>query len=368
MVDINPTFVLVLSIGFNQQGFQLFSMIELNSKTQANQLFPPKGYILAYALIGSLLSITIPVFVAIDHFIEGQFILRIVDVAALFVLVVSIFYLSFWFNIKWFKKSKPIKFFYNFLLLLSLTSLSICIHLPIWKYTTHLPLIFYIRDEIVRNTTIFIVSYLAAKFYIRSIETQQIKNAFAELQTENLTNQVRGLMQQINPHFFFNTLNTLSGLVQESPEKSEVFIDKLSQVFRYVLKMQENSKIHLSEELKFAEDYFYLLKMRFDDKLFIELDTQQSENVKVAPLCTQLLIENVIKHNRMNRQFPVKIEIRVENGYLKVCNTLYPQKSDSSTGIGLKNLNKRCELLAGKPIVVSQTEDLFCVKVPLIKD
>jgi LytS/YehU family sensor histidine kinase len=315
-----------------------------------------------------LLSITIPVFVAIDHFIEGQFVLRIMDLAALFLLVVSIFYLSFWFNIKWFKKSRPKKFIYNVVLLLASTTISICVHLPIWKYTTHLPLLFYIRDEIVRNTTIFIVSYLAVKFYIRSIENQQIKTAFAELQTENLANQVRGLMQQINPHFFFNTLNTLSGLVQESPEKSEVFIDKLSQVFRYVLKMQENSKVLLSEELKFAEDYFYLLKMRFDDKLFIELNTQYADNVKVAPLCTQLLIENVIKHNRMNRQFPIKIEINIGNGYLEVCNTLYPQKSETSGGLGLKNLNKRCELLAGKPIVIEQTEELFCVKVPLITE
>lgn len=323
---------------------------------------------MAYALIGSLLSITIPAFVAIDHFAEGQFALRIIDVAALFMLVVSIFYLSFWFNIKWFKMGRPKKFIFNVVLLVVLTTISICVHLPIWKYTTHLPLLFYVRDEIVRNTTIFIVSYLAVKFYIRSIESQQIKTAFAELQTENLTNQVRGLMQQINPHFFFNTLNTLSGLVQESPEKSEVFIDKLSQVFRYVLKMQENSKVALNEELKFAEDYFYLLKMRFDDKLFIELNVQQAGNVMVAPLCTQLLIENVIKHNRMNKQFPVKIEIHIEDGYLKVCNTLFSQKSETSGGLGLKNLNKRCELLAGKPIVVLQTEELFCVKVPLIKE
>lgn len=344
-------------------------MTETNPKTATNHLVPQKGYILAYALIGSLLSISIPVFVAIDHFREGQFLMRLLDVAVLFVLVVSIFYLSFWCNIKWFKMGRTRKFIFNFLLMLLLTAISVGIHLPIWKYTaTHLPLLFYIRDEIVRNTTIFIVSYLAAKFYIRSIEAQQVKTAFSELQTENLANQVRGLMQQINPHFFFNTLNTLSGLVQESPEKSEIFIDKLSQVFRYVLKMQENNKVFLSEELKFSEDYFYLLKMRFEDKLFIKYNTQQSDNVKVAPLCTQLLIENVIKHNRMNRQFPVKIEISIENGYLKVCNTFYPQESGVSTGLGLKNLNKRCELLAGKPIIVLQSDNLFCVKVPLITE
>jgi len=333
-----------------------------------NTSFPQKTYLLIYSLIGSLLSTIIPITVAIDHLREGQFLLRLIDISTLFCLVVSIFYISFWINIKWYKSVKIKLFLLNFLFLIILSLLSISIHFPLWKSTTHIPIVFYIRDEIVRNITIFIVSYLAAKFYIRTIENQQIKTAFNELQNENLSNQVRGLMQQINPHFFFNTLNTLSGLVQESPEKSEVFIDKLSQVFRYVLKMQENSKVLVSEELKFAEDYFYLLKMRFDDKLFMVFNVQHSGNENIAPLCTQLLIENVIKHNRMNRQFPVKIEIEIEENYLKVCNTFYPQKSNNSNGFGLKNLNKRCELLAGKSIIIEQSENLFCVKVPILKN
>jgi LytS/YehU family sensor histidine kinase len=328
---------------------------------------PKKKHILFYSLTGSLLTTIIPVMVAIDHMREGQFLLRIIDISALFCLVSAIFYISFWLNIKWYNKPFVKLILLNIAILIGLSGLSISIHLPIWKITTHIPLIFYIRDEIVRNITIFIVSYLAAKFYIKSIENQQIKTAFSELQNENLTNQVRGLMQQINPHFFFNTLNTLSGLVQESPEKSEVFIDKLSQVFRYVLKMQENNKVLLSEELKFTEDYFYLLKMRFEDKIFLEVNIQQSGNEYVAPLCTQLLIENVIKHNRMNRQFPVTIVIEIENDYLKVCNTFYPQKNTNSTGLGLKNLNKRCELLSSKSISAEQEGNSFCVRVPLIK-
>lgn len=333
-----------------------------------NQKIPKKSYILIYALTGSLLATIIPILVATDHFREGQFLLRLIDISILFCLVVTIFYISFWLNIKWYNTHKIKQLLYNISVLFLLSTLSILIHFPIWKVTTHIPIIFYIRDEIVRNTTIFIVSYLAVQFYIKNIENQQIKSAFNELQSENLTNQVRGLMQQINPHFFFNTLNTLSGLVQESPEKSEVFIDKLSHVFRYVLKMQESSKVLLSEELKFAEDYFYLLKMRFEDKIFLEFDVQQSGNECIAPLSTQLLIENVIKHNRMNRQFPVKIEIKTENDFLKVCNTFYPQQNINSTGFGLKNLNKRCELLSGRSIVIEETENLFCVKVPFINN
>jgi len=330
--------------------------------------FSQKKYILIYSLIGSLLSTIIPIMVALDHLRKGQFLLRFIDISALFCLVVGVFYISFWINLKWYKLLKIKLLLLNISVLFVISMVSISIHFPIWKMTTHIPIIFYVRDEIVRNITIFIVSWLAAKFYVRTIENQQITSAFNELQNENLSNQVRGLIQQINPHFFFNTLNTLSGLVQESPEKSEVFIDKLSQVFRYVLKMQENNTVLVRDELKFAEDYFYLLKMRFEDKLFLTLNIQESANKYVAPLCTQLLIENVIKHNRMNRQFPVKIKIEIEDEYLKICNTFYPQKTLNSIGFGLKNLNKRCELLAKKSIIIEQTENLFCVKVPFIKN
>jgi LytS/YehU family sensor histidine kinase len=79
-------------------------------------------------------------------------------------------------------------------------------------------------------------------------------------------------------------------------------------------------------------------------------------------------MENVIKHNRMNRQFPLQIEFKIENDFLEVCNSYYPQQSNNSNGLGLKNLNKRCEILAGKSIIIEQNEEYFCVKVPLIKN
>jgi sensor histidine kinase YesM len=336
------------------------------------QIPRPKN-LLIYSLIGSLLATIIPIMVSIDHLHDGQILFRIIDITVLFCLVVAVFYISFWINVKWYFTPKIKLLFLNLFIFFVVSIVSISIHFPIWKSTTHIPIVFFIRDEIVRNITIFIVSYLATKFYIKNLENQQMKIEFEELQKEILANQIRGLMQQINPHFFFNTLNTLSGLIQESPEKSEIFVDKFSQVFRYVLKMQENSKVRLSEELKFAEDYFYLLKMRFEDKLSLVIDVQQPSNYTVAPLCTQLLIENVIKHNRISRQFPVVIEIQIENNYLNVNNTSYPHEisniiNNNNTGFGLVNLNKRCELLFGESIIIEHSENLFCVKIPLNKN
>lgn len=333
-----------------------------------NWQLPAKKYILIYSLAGSLLTTIIPITVAIDHFHSEHFLLRLADVAFLFCITTLISYISFLLNLRFYKLSIIRRLAMNIAAFGLLSFISFSAHLPVWKVTTHIPIpvVFYLRDEIIRNLTLFIVSFLATRYYYNYVEMQMVKLVNSELRNENLTNQVNGLMQQINPHFFFNSLNTLSGLVQENPEKSEVFISKLSQVFRYVLKMQENSQALLADELNFAEDYFYLLKMRFEDKINLTINIDDNRHQMVPSLCTQLLIENVIKHNRMTRQSPVDIQISIEDGFLVVCNTWLPQQSNASTGLGLTNLNKRSVLLCGKPIEIKQSQTLFCVKVPLL--
>jgi sensor histidine kinase YesM len=324
-------------------------------------------YILLFSLTGGLLLSLVPILFAIDHFRSPEFGYRLLDVVILYVLVVALFFVSTWFNLKWYDKSGVKKLFLNLVIFVSGTVLSIALHSPIWKITSPVPVGFYMKDEFVRNFIIVLVSYLGVRFYMKIVENQHLKEAYSDLANQHLNSQLTALMNQINPHFFFNTLNTLSGLIQENPEKSELFIDKLSQVFRYILNMQENSQVKLSDEIRFARDYAFLLNVRFEDKLKINFGDVDKIDAKVPSLCSQLLIENVIKHNRMNQQFPVTINFTRENGYLKVCNNLSPQIIENSTGLGLKNLNRRSELLSGKPILVEKTEHSFCVLIPLIK-
>jgi len=324
-------------------------------------------YILVISLFCGLLLSSVPFMFAIDAFRSPDFYLRLLDVVLLYILVVSMFFSCIWINLKWYHFSRLRKLMFNALIYLFFTLLNIALHYPVWKITSHIPMPFYIKDEIVRNLIILLVSYFTVRFYAKATENQQLKEANSDLQNQHLNSQLTALMNQINPHFFFNTLNTLSGLIQENPKKSEVFIDKLSQVFRYILNMQENSHVSLADEIRFARDYAFLLKVRFEDKLMINFSLDPDNRIRVPSLCTQLLIENVIKHNRMNLQFPVTIYLTEENGYLKVCNTSYPQLSEDSTGLGLKNLNRRSELLSGKPILIEKTEGMFCVRVPLIQ-
>jgi len=330
-----------------------------------NLLLKPR-YILVISLLCGLLLSLVPFMFAIDAFRSHDFLLRLLDVILLYIMLVSMFFSCIWVNLKLYHFSRLKKMLLNTLIYLLFTLLNIALHYPIWKITSPIPISFYIKDEIVRNLIILLVSFFTVRLYVKATENQQLKEANSDLQNQHLNSQLTALMNQISPHFFFNTLNTLSGLIQENPKKSEMFIDKLSQVFRYILNMQENSHVSLADEIRFARDYAFLLKVRFEDKLMINFSLDPDNRIRVPSLCTQLLIENVIKHNRMNLQFPVTICLTEENGYLNVCNTFYPQLSEDSTGLGLKNLNRRSELLSGKPILIERTEGMFCVRVPLI--
>jgi len=332
----------------------------------SHQVSVQSRFILIISLTSALLLSLVPILFALDAFRFPNFSLRLLDVTLLYLLVSGMFYTGILLNLKYQKETSRKKWFLNIVFFLITTLLSISIHLPIWRITSPLPIHFYIKDEIVRNMIIVLVSYFAVRFYLKITENQQLKSVNNDLQTQHLNNQLTALMNQINPHFFFNTLNTLSGLIRENPEKSEVFIDKLSQVFRYILNMQENSTMSTKEEIRFARDYTFLLNVRFEDKLKINFALNDQSKAMVPSLCIQLLIENVIKHNRMNHQFPVTIDITEENGYLKICNTFCPQLSENSTGLGLKNLNRRSEILSGRPLIVEKTAELFCVSVPLI--
>jgi two-component system LytT family sensor kinase len=332
-----------------------------------NSLLKTK-YIWVLSLFSGLLLSLVPIMFAIDAFRSPDFYLRIIDVVLLYLLVSAMFFFGILINLKWHQASVLKKIVLNTGFYFLFTFLCIAIHFPIWRITSHIPIPFYIKDEIIRNLTIILVSLFLVRFYVKITENQQLKESYSDLQTQHLNSQLTALMNQINPHFFFNTLNTLSGLIQENPEKSELFIDKLSQVFRYILNMQENSQVLLSDEIKFARDYAFLLNVRFDNKLVVNFGNVDQINARVPSLCSQLLIENVIKHNRMNHQFPITIDFIGENGYLKVCNNLSPQSSENSIGMGLKNLNRRSEILAGTPIIVEKTANSFCVSIPLIKN
>ena len=191
-----------------------------------------------------------------------------------------------------------------------------------------------------------------------------------QLDRERSRAELEALNNELDPHFIFNSLNTLNHLILNNPQQAYLFNNKLAQVYKYFLINKNNELISLSDELEFIDSYFFLLQMRHDDKL--NLQTELNENnerlVMIPPLALQILVENAIKHNEFSHSNPLLIKIAMNHQYLKVSNNMRPKPYlVNSTGIGLKNLSSRYRILCNRDIVIENTEDEFTVKLPLIE-
>lgn len=183
-----------------------------------------------------------------------------------------------------------------------------------------------------------------------------------------LHHQLEALRSQINPHFLFNTLNSLNRLIREQPDKASVFVSKLSWLLRTTLQQSEKDYITLEEELGYLEAYVFLQKERFGEKLVIDVSIpDQMRKVNIPSFSLQLLVENAIKHNVISSKQPLKVQIYFEDKFLIVSNPIQ-KRSDSveSIGKGLSSLSIRFQFLNKKDIQVEKTENLFLVKLPIL--
>jgi LytS/YehU family sensor histidine kinase len=188
-----------------------------------------------------------------------------------------------------------------------------------------------------------------------------------ELREQNLIFQNETLKSQVNPHFLFNSLNTLSSLVNTQTEIANYFITKLASIYRYILDNSSKVKVPLKDELEFIKDYFYLHQIRNEGKIILSIDIKNEFSFEILPVSLQLLIENAIKHNMATQDKPLIISLYIEEQHVVVKNTIQRMATQVvSTNIGLKNLNERVRLVTGKEIVIIENEGNFLVKVPLI--
>lgn len=199
-------------------------------------------------------------------------------------------------------------------------------------------------------------------------EREKIKLEKEQITSENIRSQFEALRQQLNPHFLFNSLNSLKSLVSTQPRQAEEFILQLATVYRYQLKHRSHDLVSLEEEMSFIKSYIFLLKIRFEDTLKIDLtiDTSYLEKLLV-PLTLQLLLENAVKHNVISNAAPLSIHIVAENNHLEVSNKIQlRQEVEGSSNFGLYNLDKQYRFLADEAITIQKNDALFSVKVPLI--
>lgn len=219
-----------------------------------------------------------------------------------------------------------------------------------------------------KSLFILVTTILYSRIYLLMKQQQMMAVENERLKTENLSTRYNMLVGQINPHFFFNSLNSLAMLIRErDDERALEYIDQLSYTFRYIIQSGQTGTTTLKEEMAFAEAYIYLFKIRYADKLFFDIDIDAKYDTWTLPaLSLQPLIGNAVKHNTITTKNPLRVAIRVVDGVLEVENRKHPKLDvEPSTGIGLENLRSRWQIVTGRDIEIINDEERFVVRLPL---
>ncbi len=207
--------------------------------------------------------------------------------------------------------------------------------------------------------------------HISMILFQRWKTVHSEaelLRRVHLETQNSVLKQQIDPHFLFNSLNTLTALIEDEPKDAVRFVQHLSNVYRYVLQSRPYTTVPLREELSFVRAYLHLHELRFGENFHVECLIPDSVlGFAVPPLVVQLCVENAVKHNIISRQKPLQISMSIVGKHLRVGNTFQPKPlPQPSTNLGLENIRQQYSLLTQESVKIEQKSGFFMVDLPLL--
>ena len=225
-----------------------------------------------------------------------------------------------------------------------------------------------IRDSLIRDLSLMTIVIMACHL-LRSLYRQKIiavENE--ELKTESIRSRYEALKNQMDPHFVFNSLNTLQSLIETDADEASDFVQKLSSVLRYTL--QNKEVVTLADELNCVEAYCSMMQIRYGDNLVFDFHIDSKfHNYKVLPLSIQGLIENAIKHNVISAKQPLVIQVVTEKGnVLRVSNPIQPKlKEETGNGTGLMNLTERYRLQWDKNVEIRNDGKTFVVTLPLIE-
>ncbi|WP_221407815.1 sensor histidine kinase [Reichenbachiella faecimaris] len=213
---------------------------------------------------------------------------------------------------------------------------------------------------------LFVTHVYETVFLVKEKESETVKNE--QLQRAKAEAELVALKNQVDPHFMFNSLNTLSYLVKSDSDKALIFTENLADIYRYILMQKDYALILLEDELAFTERYLSLLHLRFGNALIVrkgysDLDTKK---FLVPPTSVFVAFENAVKHNEISEKKPLLIVIDIRENRLIISNTIQKKGNiQDSTKIGLKNLDERFMLVTDSHIETTQTSDKFIVNLPL---
>jgi LytS/YehU family sensor histidine kinase len=199
------------------------------------------------------------------------------------------------------------------------------------------------------------------KFYENQTELSRIQKNQKE-------NELKLLRSQIDPHFLFNNLNTLDALIDSNPEKAKAYINKLSLIYRYLIKTKDAEVMEVSSEIEYAKNYIFLIKTRFGHDYEFTIKENTSLDAKFIPTSAlQALLENVVKHNQSDGKKCIKTVITINDGWLIISNSKSELGSkQESFGTGLENLKARYQFLSDEKIQIKNTAEKFEISIPII--
>ena len=213
---------------------------------------------------------------------------------------------------------------------------------------------------------VFITHVYETVYLIRERESDML--AFERLERAKAQAELASLESQLDPHFLFNSLNTLAHFVDSDAPRARAFTERLADVYRHLLRNRRRELVPLADELAFAERYVELLRLRFGDGVGLAVTGEAPADALVPPLSLQVLVENAVKHNEVQPEAPLLIELRLDADALEVANARRPRRTPApSAGVGLANLADRVVRLTGRPLVVRDEPGRFAVTVPLLE-
>lgn len=212
-----------------------------------------------------------------------------------------------------------------------------------------------------QNAGILVGILLGKKFYEAQLTLQKSEK-------EKKESELRLLKSQVDPHFLFNNLNTIDSLIDSNPTVAKKYLNKLSQLYRYLIRTKDDEVVPLEEELEFAKNYIYLLEQRFGSAYAFEIKKNCGiDNLLIPPGALQTLLENVVKHNLASAEEPISTQIEISEKNIQVSNNVKLKKTvKDSYGVGLNNLKTRYRLLSEKEIEVDKGSS-FSITLPTLK-
>ncbi len=228
------------------------------------------------------------------------------------------------------------------------------------------------RNVILKQRVNKILKEKNQKIESQQVEIERKNNELmsynAELMRENVSTKYEVLKAKVNPHFLFNSLNTLSGLIIAEPNQAVRYITRFSKLYRKILELGNHQLISIDDEMDFVYEYMYLQQVRFKENLVFEVTQHDSNSGLIPPFCIQLLVENALKHNVVSKRHPLLIKIEIGKEEIVVSNSLMTKIHDEhSTGIGQRNISDRYKLVTDLRPRFEMGISQYIVHLPIIK-